>query len=79
MRIHAPDRLPTLEADGAALHACAVGDDVLDALKRIGAALPADRAGIRLHGQDGLAALLAPSAEIGAVAASALGRLFRSL
>lgn len=73
MHIRAPDRPPTLDDDGAALHAGAVGDDILGALERIGAALPADRAGIRLHGQDGLAELLAPPAKIGAVAAAALG------
>ncbi|MBY8825814.1 phytanoyl-CoA dioxygenase family protein [Sphingomonas colocasiae] len=77
MRIHAPDRLPTLDVDGAALHACAVGDDVLGGLERLGAALPVDRAGIRLHGRDGLAELLAPSTEIGAVAASTLGAAAR--
>lgn len=73
MRTHAPDGVPMLDADGAALHMRAAGGDVLDALEQIGAALPVDRAGIRLHGQAGLAALLAPSAEIGAVAVSALG------
>lgn len=58
---------------GAMLHSGAAGEETLIALERIAAALPVDRAGIRLHGLSGLAALLVPSAEAGAVAVTVLG------
>lgn len=43
------------------------------------AALPADRAGIRLHGVERLTELLSPSAEIGAVATAMLGEGARAV
>jgi len=62
-----------LDEHGATLRAGAAGEETLEALERIAATLPADRAGIRLHGLAGLADLLMSPAAIGAVAAEALG------
>jgi Phytanoyl-CoA dioxygenase (PhyH) len=59
------------ERDGAAHHAGAAAP-FLDALRRLIADLPGDRAGLRLHGIAGLADLLAPDT-LGAAAAAHLG------
>ena len=51
--------------------------DVLEDIKAIASGLAPDRAGIRLHGFAELAALLAPGAAIGGVAAGVMGRAAR--
>ncbi len=68
-----PNLPSALNAIGAMHHPGVVGEASLLALEMIAATLPADRAGIRLHGVAGLAELLSPSAEIGAIAAAVLG------
>jgi Phytanoyl-CoA dioxygenase (PhyH) len=60
-----------LERDGAA-HLAGAAAPFLGALGAMVAALPADRAGVRLHGVAGLSALLAPDA-LGAAAGEQLG------
>ena len=59
------------ERDGAA-HLAGAAAPFLGELRALAEALPADRAGLRLHGVDGLAELLASDA-LGAVAAEHLG------
>ena len=63
---------PTLDRDGALLLAGAASD-VLPAIEAALADIPAERAGVRLHGMAGLRDLLAPSGAIGAIAADVLG------
>lgn len=63
---------PTLERDGACLRsAAAIG--ALPAIEAALADIPGDRAGVRLHGRDGLRDLLGPAGMIGAMAAQVLG------
>ncbi len=59
------------ERDGAA-HLAGAAAPFLTRLRALAGILPADRAGLRLHGVDGLAELLAPDA-LGATAADYLG------
>jgi hypothetical protein len=63
---------PNLPEHGTAHHPGAALP-LLPALEQVLAACPPDRAGLRLHGVSGLAALLAPDTPIGARAAAALG------
>ncbi|WP_010542753.1 phytanoyl-CoA dioxygenase family protein [Sphingomonas elodea] len=60
-----------LERDGAA-HLAGAAAPFLDRLRALVAALPADKAGLRLHGVEGLAELLAADA-LGAAPAERLG------
>ena len=66
------DRL-TYSADGARLLRAALSRDQLNELEAILSPLPYDRAGLRLKGVDGLVPLLAPTGQIGSLAASVLG------
>lgn len=63
------------ERDGAA-HLPGAAAPFLARLRALAAALPADKAGLRLHGIDGLAELLAPNV-LGAAAAEHLGSAAR--
>lgn len=65
-------RALSLSVDGAVHHPTAAAP-ILPALARMIADLPVNRAGLRLHGQAGLAALLAPDGAPGRIAAAALG------
>lgn len=62
-----------LDQDGAELFADAADAATLAAVEAALAELPAERAGLRLFGVEGLGALLAPSGRIGALAAAVLG------
>jgi hypothetical protein len=55
----------------------AVGADALAGIRQATAGLPADRAGLRLHGVVGLAAHLGPGGVVWAVAATVLGKVCR--
>lgn len=65
-----------LARDGAE-HIPGAARAVLDTLAAITASLPPDRAGVRLYGIDGLAALAGVHGAIGRIAAGRLGRQAR--
>ncbi len=67
---------PDLARDGAVRLPGGAGA-VLEALRDALAGLPADRAGLRLHGRPALSTLLAADGAIGAVAAARLGAAAR--
>ncbi|MEP7007580.1 MAG: phytanoyl-CoA dioxygenase family protein [Sphingomonas bacterium] len=66
----------TFERDGAERFPLAA-PRVLPEIETIASGLEPDRAGIRLHGIDGLSALLAPGTAVGSVAAGAIGAAAR--
>jgi hypothetical protein len=68
----------TFERDGAERFPLAAVE-TLPEIEAIASGLEPDRAGIRLHGIDGLPALLAPEGAIGSVAAGAIGAAARPI
>ena len=68
---------PSLNQDGAQLFAGAADEPALATVEAALSGLPAERAGLRLFGIEGLAPLLSSSGRIGALAATVLGQRMR--
>jgi Phytanoyl-CoA dioxygenase (PhyH) len=65
----------TLTRDGAQWHQKVLDGEALDTLKEALSGLPADRAGVRLHGISALGAYLMTDGAVGAIATKVLGEL----